>query len=335
MISFLSEVDVRQLLRMGDAVGVVEDAFREYAEGNATMLPRVGQMLPGTAGAFRILSAVLPESQMFGLKTLTGFPGKRRKGEVYFVILLFEMGSGALRAVISANHLTGIRTGAASGVAAKYLARENAATLGVIGSGVQAWYQVEALCAVRNVRSVKVYSPTRDHALDFAERVARELGVEAQAVSKAEDAVSKSDLLVTATTSSTAVLQGDWLEPGMHLSTAGANQRSKRELDATGFLRSRLIVDSKQQVLDESGDLYDLVQAGELTPAIVSAELGDLVSGKAAGRIDPSEITVFRSVGLAIQDIAVATYLLKQAEQQGLGTWLNPNELSLQPVPLP
>jgi alanine dehydrogenase len=158
MIVFLSETDVQTAITMPDAINIVESAFRDYALGQATMLPRVSQTLPGTAGMFRILSAILPRQKMFGLKTLTGFPGKRLEDEVYFAILLFEMETGALRTVISSNYLTGLRTGAASGVAAKYLAREDASSLGIVGAGVQAWFQAEALCTVRPIDTVKIFS---------------------------------------------------------------------------------------------------------------------------------------------------------------------------------
>ena len=147
MVLFLSEKDVQNAITMPETISIVETAFADLGRGKATLLPRVSQTLPGTSGMFRILASTIPAQKMFGLKTLTGFPGKRLENEVYFVILLFEMGSGALRAVVSANHLTGLRTGAASGVAAEFLARKDADTLGILGAGVQAWYQAEALCA--------------------------------------------------------------------------------------------------------------------------------------------------------------------------------------------
>src|ERR1700753_1058010 len=179
MIVFLSECDVEGAIGMSGAMEIVESAFRDYALERATLLPRLSETLPGTAGMFRVLGAYLPEQGMFGSKTLTGFPGRRLSGEVYFTILLFETATGALKSVISTNYLTGLRTGAASGVAAKYLARPDAHTLGMVGAGVQAGHQAEALCAVRDVRTAKVFSRDRQKSEMFAARMAKAFSIEA------------------------------------------------------------------------------------------------------------------------------------------------------------
>jgi ornithine cyclodeaminase len=327
MIVFLSESDVQATITMSETLTVVESAFRDHALGQATILPRISQTLPGTAGMFRILAAALPTQRMFGLKTLTGAPGKRLEGEVYFVILLFEMGSGALRAVISANYLTGLRTGAASGVAAKYLAREDASSLGIVGAGIQAWFQAEALCAVRPVDKVKIFSRDQNRAIEFAARIHKNLGVKAVAVNSAEDAVRGSDLIIAATSASAPVIQGDWLEPGMHISGIGANTRTKRELDATCFERARVAADSRDQVLHDSGDLRDAVESGKVKPDIVYAELGELAAGLKQGRSSSEEITIFKSVGVALQDVAVGTFLFESAQRAGIGIQLEPHVL--------
>jgi alanine dehydrogenase len=324
MVVFLSESDVQTAITMSEAVTIVEGAFRDYALGQATLLPRVSQTLPGDAGMFRILAATLPTQKMFGLKTLTGFPGRRLENEVYFAILLFEMGSGALRAVISANYLTGLRTGAASGVAAKYLACEDANSLGVIGAGVQAWFQVEALCAVRSIARVKIFSRQSSKAEAFARRVKEKLGIDAYAVNDAREAVRGSALIVTATTASTPVLKGEWLDEGTHVSGIGANTRAKRELDAACFKRARVVADSRAQAIEESGDLRDAIESGEITADHVYAELGEIVAGSKEGRSSSTEVTIFKSVGIALQDIAVAVSLFENAVRLGLGTQLDP-----------
>jgi alanine dehydrogenase len=327
MIIFLSESDVQAAIAMPETLTVVEAAFRDHALGQATILPRVSQTLPGTAGMFRILSATLPTRKMFGLKTLTGFPGRRLEDEVYFAILLFEMGSGALRAVISANYLTGLRTGAASGVAAKYLAREDASSLGIVGAGVQAWFQAEALCAVRPIDTVKIFSRNKNRAKELALRLCQSFPVDAVAVESAQDAVQGSDLVIAATTASTPVIQGDWLEPGTHVSAIGANTRTKRELDASCFERARVVADSREEVLHESGDLRDAVETGRVTSDVVYAELGELASGLQQGRSSAEEITIFKSVGVALQDVAVAAFLFEVAQRSGIGTQLDPHAL--------
>jgi alanine dehydrogenase len=319
MVLFLSESDVQALITMRETLPIVEAAFSSLAQGEAQLLPAASHMLPGTAGVFRVLAATLPSEQVFGLKTLTGFPGRRLEGEIYFVILLFEMKTGALRAVVSANHLTGLRTGAASGVAAKYLAREDAHSLGVVGAGVQAWYQVEALAAVREIRTARIYSRDKSKAEAFAVRLRREFSVDAAAVESAEQAVRESDLVIAATTASSPVIQGAWLKPGAHVSGIGANTRTKQELDATCFARARVVADVREQVLAECGDLRSALESGQVTPDVVYAELGELIVGTKQGRTSPEEITLFKSVGVALQDIAVAAFLYEAAQRLGVG----------------
>ena len=335
MVVFLSESDVQATITMAATLDLLDAAFAEHARGDATLLPRVSQLLPGTAGMFRILAATVPSQQMFGLKTITGFPGRRLAGEVYFAILLFSMESGALRAVISANYLTGLRTGAASGVAARYLARKEAHTLGVVGAGVQAWFQVEAMCAVREIHTAKIFSRNRSTAETFVRRLRNELSLDAVAVESAQAAVQDADLVVAATTSSEPVIQRAWLRPGAHVSGIGANTRTKHELDAACFLGAKLVADSWEQALEESGDLRSAVESGTITPGNMYAELGDLAAGFKPGRTSETEITIFKSVGIALQDVAVAAAIFEAAQHRGLGTSLDPYEISRQVVGAP
>jgi alanine dehydrogenase len=329
MIVFLSESDVQAAITMPETLGIVETAFRDYALGQATLLPRVGQTLPGTAGMFRILGATLPQQAMFGLKTLTGYPGRRLDSEIYFAILLFNMETGALRAVISANYLTGLRTGAASGVAAKYLARPDANSLGIVGAGLQAWYQAEALCAVRDIRTAKVFSRNKTKAEAFALRLQTILSVDAVAVHSVEEAVRHTDLVIAATSSSEPILQGAWLKPGTHVCGIGANTRTKKELDPTCFERARVVADSREQVIAECGDLREAIEGRTVTADVVYAELGELAAGLKEGRVSSEEITIFKSVGLALQDIAVAAVLFEIATRCHVGTLLDPFALGV------
>ena len=332
MIVFLSESDVEAAIGMSETIEIVEGAFAAYSRGAVTLLPRVSQMLSGTAGAFRMLAAELPEQKCFGLKTLTGLPGKRLSQEVYFTTLLFDTKSGALRAIISSNHMTGLRTGAASGVAAKFLACEDADSIGVLGSGVQAWYQVEALCAVRNVKHVKVFSPNELHAKAFAAIIRAKLRVDVELAVSAREAVRHSAMVVAATTSSTPVIEGEWLEPGMHISAVGANTRTKSELDIACFERGSVVADSRGQVLEETGDLRAAVESGRVSAGVVFAELSDLAGGLKQGRTSPEQITIFKSVGVALQDVALASSLFLNAQRERIGVQLDPNALSQQLV---
>jgi ornithine cyclodeaminase/alanine dehydrogenase-like protein (mu-crystallin family) len=320
MVLVLTDNDVASVLGMKDGIRIMEQAFREHASGSTVLLPRVSHNLAGSGGSFRVLAAVLPGLGWFGLKSLTGYPGRRLAGETYFEVLLFETTSGALRAVIAGNHLTGIRTGAATGVAAKYLAREDADVLGIFGVGVQAKNQLDALMAVRPLRLVKVLSRDRAKTVAFADWVSSKYGVRAHAAQNAREVIAGSSLVVAATTSREPLFAGEWLEAGTHLSGIGANMPGKSELDPTCFARSKVVVDFRQQAIDEAGDLRNAFAAGAIQAGDIYAELGEVVSGTKMGRTDDSELTLFKSVGVAIQDVATAAFAYEQASEQGIGT---------------
>src|SRR6266699_3828412 len=233
MVLLLSETDVAGIVSMRDGVRVVEEALAQHCRAGSVALPRISTDVPGNGGAFRVMSAILPETGFFGLKTLTGYPGRRLAGETYFAILLFSCETGALRAIIAGNRLTGIRTGAASGVAAKFLSRAESRVLGVIGSGVQARYQVAALKEVRPLTEVRVFDIDSGKAEAFAHEIELDFQIAARPVDSACEAVRGCDLVVTATASKTPVFDGDWLDAGTHLSGVGSNAPNKRELDGT------------------------------------------------------------------------------------------------------
>ncbi|MGH9347379.1 MAG: ornithine cyclodeaminase family protein [Vicinamibacterales bacterium] len=323
MVLLLSESDIASVVSMADGVRLVEDALRQHAGGGSVMMPRISTDLPGNGGAFRIMSAVLPSLGFFGLKTLTGYPGRRLPGETYFAVLLFSCETGALRGIVAASRLTGIRTGAASGVAAKYLSRVDSRVLGVIGAGVQARFQVAALMEVRALEDVRVFDIDEAKALAFARTIAAEFQVPARAVADAHDAVAGCDLVVTATAAKTPVFDGTWLDEGAHISGVGSNSPNKRELDGLTFNRSRVVVDFKDQVLLEAGDLQHALSTGAIRSADIDTELGHVITGRKPGRRDDREITLFKSVGMAIQDIAAAAFAYEQALVAGVGTHLH------------
>jgi ornithine cyclodeaminase/alanine dehydrogenase-like protein (mu-crystallin family) len=323
MVLLLSESDVARAVTMADGVRLVEDALQRHSAGGGTVMPRISADLPGGGGAFRVMSAILPDNGVFGLKTLTGYPGRRLPGEAYFVILLFSCDTGALRAIVSANRLTGIRTGAATGVAAKYLARADARVLGVFGAGVQARYQVAAIKEVRALREIRVFDIDSNKAATFADAIAREFHVDAHPVAAPRDAVAGCDLLVTITTAKAPVLDGAWIEPGTHVSGAGSNTPAKRELDGTAFRRSKVVVDFLDQALQEAGDLQDAIRQGAIERSGIHAEIGEVLLGRKAGRDRDDEITLFKSVGMAVEDVAAAGFAFQQAVAAGLGTYVD------------
>jgi ornithine cyclodeaminase/alanine dehydrogenase-like protein (mu-crystallin family) len=320
MVLLLSETDVAGIMSMRDGVRVVEEALAQHYLGGGVVLPRTSVDVPGDGGAFRVMSAIVPEMGFFGLKTLTGYPGRRIAGETYFAILLFSCDTGALRAIVAGNRLTGIRTGAATGVAAKFLSRAESRVLGIIGSGVQARYQVAALKEVRPLTEVRVFDTVSAKAETFAREIELDFEVAARAVGSAEEAVRGCDLVVTVTASKTPVLDGRWLSAGTHLSGVGSNAPNKRELDATSFQRSRIVVDFKDQALQEAGDLQEALRTGAISSDAIYAELGEVITGNKAPRENDRDITLFKSVGMATEDIATATFAYQQALAAGIGT---------------
>jgi ornithine cyclodeaminase/alanine dehydrogenase-like protein (mu-crystallin family) len=259
------------------------------------------------------MSAAVPARNAVGLKAYAA----GRAGAT-FVVLLFDTEANALLAVLEADWLGRVRTGAASAVATRYLAREDARTLGVIGAGRQAETQIEAIAAVRSLDLVKVYSRTPEHREAFAARVARQLALPVEPAASAEAAVRESDIVVTITTSSQPVVDGAWLEPGCHVNAAGSNRAHNREVDGATVERADLIaVDSLEQAKNESGDLIAAVEEGvfEWSEAV---ELSQVV---AAGpqRVLMDSITLFESQGVAIEDVISARYVFDEAVAQGLG----------------
>lgn len=315
----LTESEVKALLTMKDGVRLVEDAFRLYAEHKTSLAPRLVMKLAGVAGNFRVMAAVVPDMGGFGLKTLTGTPGKRDPDSTYFVILYFDIDTGALLAVIPATHITGIRTGAASGVATKYLARENAKTVGLFGAGFQGRNQIAAIREVRSIERVKIFDVASEPAEALATSLRSE-GLDAVVATSAEETVRGSDIVASATTAKEPPIRGAWLEHGVHVNAAGANAPVKQEVDAEGFKRSRVVVDFREQVLQEAGDLINAIQSGMFSADAIYAELGDIVAGTKPGRETDAQITLFKSVGVAIEDVAVAAWVHDQAKEKGIGT---------------
>ena len=315
----LTEREVSAVLSMKDAVALLEESFRLHAEGATQLAPRLVMPLSGVAGNFRIMAAVIPAMGGFGLKTLTGTPGKRAPEETYFALLYFDTETGALRAVMPGTHITGTRTGAASGVATRHLAREDASSLALIGAGFQGRNQVAAVREVREIRSVRVHDAVPEAARAFAAGLAAE-GIAAEAVGSAEEAVRGADIVCAATTTREPVIRAAWLEPGMHVNSVGANAPVKREVEAAVFARSRVVLDFREQVLGEAGDLMAAVRDGDFEEAAIHAELGDIVAGRRPGRESDRDITLFKSVGVAIEDVACAAFVYDEARRRGLGT---------------
>lgn len=315
MALFLAEADIAGLLTMPMAIQAVEEALVQLARGEALDLPR--ERLRSSSTSLQLMSAAVPSENAIGYKVYTVSAGVAR-----FLVQLYDTRDGRLLAILEAAGMGAMRTGAASALATRLLARPDAAVLGVIGSGKQAAAQIEGVCAVRRVREIKVYSRRRDRLLAFCEAMTARTGLAVLAADSAEQAVRGSDIVCTVTSSATPVLQADWLAPGTHLNAAGSNLLSRREIGEDTLERCALIVvDSRETARKEAGDLLPLVEKGLLHWSRLT-ELGQLAAGLAPGRRTADEITCFESLGLAVQDITLAARLLALARRQGAGVEL-------------
>lgn len=313
MLRYINEKEVAQILTMPKTVELVEAALKARAEGRAVDVPRMRARSP--AGTQHILQAAAPDLKMIGYKIYYSNPGKGSRYHVH----LIDTDSGNLVAMIEASHLGMVRTGAASGVATRYMARADAATVGMIGAGKQAVGQLEAVCAVRKITSAKVYSRKPEKARDFCDKMSAKLGIKMEAVTSAAEAVHGVDIINVITKASSPVLLGEWLEPGQHINAAGSNALTRRELDEAAIKRcARVVVDSRGTARNECGDLLPLIENGRLDWDALP-ELGELIAGHRAGRKARDEITLYESHGMGIQDIYTGHHILGIARAQGIG----------------
>lgn len=312
MARFLSEQDVQQVLTMEMAIEGVESAHRDLALGQAIDIPRARTRLPQTA--LHILQGGLPAQGVLGYKAYTSNRSGNR-----FVIYLFDAATGQMKAAIEADTLGMFRTGAASGVAAKWLARRDSSVLGVFGAGWQAEGHVRALCAALPIRQVKVFSRDRARLESFCSRISGQTGVSVSAADGPETVVRGSDVIGTVTTAAKPLFDAEWLEPGVHINAAGSNALIRQELSEAAIRRCDVLaVDSVPTALAEAGDLLPLLEKGRIHSRQL-LELGDVIVGRHPGRASPEQVTLFESQGMAIQDLAVAARVLAKAEELGIG----------------
>ena len=317
MALLLVDADVRRLLTMDEALEVVEDAFRSVAKGEATNFPRQRGVLPGVT--LNILSAISTKLDAAGIKS---YPIVRQDVSVgsSFTMLIYSLSSGTLDAILEASSLGQIRTGAASGVAAKYMARSDSRVLTIFGSGFQAETQLEAMTRVLpKLERVNVVSRALERAQRFCEGLKRSFDVEMIVARDHRRAVEEADVVITATGAHRPVFDGNWLRPGVHINAIGSNFAEKQELDATSVIRaSRIVVDDMAVARMESGDLIAAeAQVGLDWSAI--RPLSDIVGGLAPGRASPEEITLFESHGLGLEDLAAACRVVERARERGMG----------------
>lgn len=303
---YITEDDVRRLVDMHAALEAVEGAFRALGEGTAENVPRRRAGAPGV--------------MLHGMHAAAGYLGvigaklyATTRAAARFHVLLYDAATAELLAMIEGDHLGRLRTGAASGVATKYLARPDARTVGLFGTGKQAWTQLEAVCAVRDISQVEVYSRDEQRRTAFAEELSRSLGVEVVPAARPEEAVTRKDIVVTATSAKTPLFDGRLVGRGTHLNVIGSNWLTKAEVDVETVRRADLIAcDSVEACRIEAGDLAPAVEAG-VTGWERMRDLSAVVTGAAPGRSRPEDVTLFKSVGLATEDVALGYEVLQRA----------------------
>jgi alanine dehydrogenase len=314
MVLVLREADVRRVLKMSDAIEVLDRSFEQLATGEALNTPRSRIVLPGQRGVLHVLSAAAPLQGALGYKAYTAF----REG-VRFAVMLYSSDDGRLLAMIEADWMGQMRTGAASGLATRYMARPEANFVAIIGTGSQARTQLMAICAVRRVRTVRAFGRDKDRLKTFCAEMEGHLSVEVRPAGSAEEALREAEIVITATTARDPVISGAWLQPGTHVNAMGSNWANRREVDGTAVGRSAVVaVDDLEQARLEAGDLIVAAASGHFS-FDRAVPLASIVAGTASGRGTPEDITLFKSLGIGIEDVSVAKHVYELARQQGLG----------------
>ena len=312
----LSEADVRAAVDMPAAIDAMRDAFSTLSAGEATVPVRLG--LETEFGVSLFMPAYMKPSGQAGAKVVSVNPGNADAGlpVIHAVVLMLDPVTGRPLALMDGTWLTALRTGAIGGLAADLLARRDASVMALFGAGVQARTQLEAVRCVRDIREVRIVSPTGSSAAALASELE---GIDARRVDDPNEAIAGADIVVAATSSSTPVFDGSRVEPGTHVTGVGSFTTDMREVDTELIVRARVIVDQRDAILEEAGDIVGPIRDGIVDESVMTAEIGEIVLGRADGRRDNEEVTFFKSVGNAVQDLAVAARVLDAAERDGLG----------------
>ena len=318
----LARADVESVLTMPDAITAVEEAFKQLALGNVVMPQRTAIRAEQHHGLHLGMPAYIGgENDTLGLKIVTVYgdnPAKYNLPTTIGILVLNDPRTGAPIAIMDASYLTAMRTGAVSGVATKYLARRDAKTAGIFGAGVQARTQLVGVAASRQLESALVYSLVAEEAARYAGDMSAQLGIPVRVAGSAE-AVLEADIICTASTATTPLFSGNALRPGTHINGVGSHSPGARELDTDTIKRAKVIADQKSACLVEAGDIMIPIEEGSIGEDHISAELGEVVAGMKPGRESDTEITLFKSVGLALQDVSTATAVYHAAREKGIG----------------
>lgn len=324
-ILILSHAEVESLLSMRECIGVMEETLSALARGEMHQPLRTVVCPPGVAGVIAMMPAYKAgAAAMFGLKAICVFPGNPAKGKDSHRggVLLFSGDTGEPLAMMNASAITAIRTGAVSGVATRLLAREDACDLAIIGAGVQARSHLAAIACVRPLKRVRITSRALEHAQRLVTELQPSFPFPLECAETARQAIDGADIIVTATTSFEPVLQRDWLAPGTHINAVGTYSPKAREIDTATMVAAKLFVDRRESALNEAGDYLLAAREGAIGPEHILAEIGEVLNSDFPGRRNDEEITLFKSLGLAVEDLASAAYLYEKAKLKNVGNWI-------------
>jgi ornithine cyclodeaminase/alanine dehydrogenase-like protein (mu-crystallin family) len=324
-ILILNHDDVVELLPMKECIAVMREALTKLARGEVYQPLRTIVRPADAAGVMGLMpSYVGGEQAAYGLKTVCVFPGNPAQGKDAHqgAVLLFSAETGELLALMNASAITAIRTAAVSGVATDLLAREDARDLAIIGAGVQARTHLKAIAEVRSIERCRVVSRNMDHARQLADEMSASVAFAIQPVQSVEEAVNGADVIATVTNAKEPVVRRQWISDGVHLNVVGSSTPHAREVDTATMAASALFVDRRESTINEAGDYLFAMREGLIGPDHIRAELGEVLTGEKPGRTSPEEITLFKSLGLAVEDLAAANYLYRKAKDLNAGVWV-------------
>jgi len=320
-VRILNRAEVTRLLPMAECIEAMVEALTALSRGAAQLPLRMVLRTGGEAGRFGVMPAELQQPAVVGAKIITVYQGNEGTAldSHQGVVILFDPSNGAPLAILDAISITAIRTAAVSGAATRVMARDDAGDLAILGSGVQARTHLDAMASVRPLRRVRVWSRHPARARAFAEWASRARNQTVEPLDSAAQAVAGADLICTVTASTTPVLEGRWIEPGAHLNVVGSSVASAREIDSAAMAKGRLIVDRVESALQEAGDFLMARAEGAVRDDHIKGELGEVLAGRLPGRTRADEVTIFKSLGLAVEDLAAAELVLRKASSAGIG----------------
>jgi ornithine cyclodeaminase len=318
----LSQEEVRSLLPMSECMTLVAQSLEALARGEADNPLRRGMLVSGKTSLIGMMPGYVQDPPALGLKVVGVFPDNHGTDldSHQGIVLLFDVDTGVPIGVFDASEITAIRTAAASGVATRLLAREDAGDLALIGTGVQAHTHLAAMAEARKLRRVRVFGRNAERRKEFARKATERHGFEVEAAESAEAAVRGADMVCTTTSSAVPVLLGEWLSPGCHINAVGACIPKTRELDTAAVAGAQLFTDNIESCVNESGDYLFPLKEGAIGKDHIRGVIGDLLLGKIEGRRNADDITIFDSLGIAVEDLVVGHYLLQRARAEGVGT---------------